>query len=74
MKDETIAIHAGDWVHLDAVRGFEAEARRSAVVQSGQGDMRSAHGRAPTVGTEPEPPERGIDGCVTVALPHLVCC
>jgi len=26
------AIHAGDWVHLDAVRGFQAEARASTVV------------------------------------------
>ena len=39
-----IAIHVGDWVHLDAVRGFEAEARRSAVVHgnSDPPDLRQA--------------------------------
>jgi hypothetical protein len=32
IRSADLALHAGDWVHLDAVRGFQAEARRSLVV------------------------------------------
>ena len=32
VREADIAIHVGDWVHLDAVRGFEAEAKQSIVV------------------------------------------
>jgi uncharacterized protein len=32
VRSADLALHAGDWVHLEAVRGFEAEAKRSLVV------------------------------------------
>ena len=39
-----IALHAGDWVHLDAVEGFRAEAKRSLVVHGNSDpvDLRKA--------------------------------
>ncbi len=39
-----LAMHAGDWVHLDTVRGFQAEARSSFVVHgnSDPPDLRQA--------------------------------
>lgn len=32
VRSADIALHAGDWVHADAVRGFQEEAKRSFVV------------------------------------------
>lgn len=32
VRGADIALHAGDWVHADTVRGFQAEAQRSFVV------------------------------------------
>lgn len=44
VRTADIAIHAGDWVHLDTVSGFEAEATRSVVVHgnSDPPDLRQA--------------------------------
>ncbi len=44
VRSADVAIHAGDWVHLDTVRGFEAEASRSTVVHgnSDPPDLREA--------------------------------
>ena len=44
VESADIAIHAGDWVHLDTVAGFEAAAQRSVVVHGNSDpvDLRQA--------------------------------
>ena len=44
VRTADIAIHAGDWVHLDTVAGFQAEAQRSVVVHGNSDpvDLREA--------------------------------
>jgi hypothetical protein len=44
VREADLTLHAGDWVHLDAVRGFEADARRSLVVHGNSDpvDLRKA--------------------------------